>query len=104
MKRGNNGKGKSNEGIVEIEETDEKQNGYPDSQRNCRIKSDKSSGLFMYTTSEVEYLYGEEGEYEGEPIEYWVKQWSVGMEGDSYSGYLLMELSDGRYWKINYSC
>lgn len=94
----------NSEGIVEIYEVDDKQNGYGLSQRNCRIVGDKFSGLFMHTTSEVEYMYGEEGNYEGEPVEYWVKQWSTGMECDSYSGFLLLPLNDGKYWKVGYSC
>ena len=58
----------------------------------------------MYTTGEVEYMYGEEGEYEGEGIEYWVNQWSTGIEGDSYAGFLLLPLNNGKYWKVGYSC
>lgn len=92
------------EGIVEIVETDEKQSGYGQNQRNCRIKDSGMSGLYMYTTMEVEYFYGYEGEYEGEMVEYWVNQWSIGTEGDSFAGYLLFPLSDGRYWKVGYSC
>lgn len=90
-------------GIVETHEVDDKQNGYGKDQRNCRIKGENSP-LYMHTTSEVEYYYGYEGKYEGDSVEYWVHQWSVGMEGDSYSGYLLFPMTDGRFWKVRYSC
>lgn len=33
-----------------------------------------------------------------------VIQWSRGMEGDSYGGFLYFPLKDGRYWKVEYSC
>lgn len=91
------------EGIVEINETDEKQRGYSDSQRNCRIKDEEHSLLYMHNTGEVECFYGEESEYEGEPVEYWCWQ-RTGIMGDDYSGYLLLPMNDGRYWKISYSC
>ena len=92
------------EGVVEINEVEDKQNGYSNSQRNCRIKGEGYSGLYMYTTSGVEYMYGEEGDYEGEFVEYWVNQWSTGIEGDSYAGFLLIPLSNGTFWKVGYSC
>lgn len=92
------------EGIVEMYEVDEKQSGYSDSQRNCRIKGDGYSGLYMHTCGEVENMYGEESIHEGEPVEYWVNQWSTGMEGDSYAGFLLLPLNNGKYWKVGYSC
>jgi len=91
------------QGIVEIIKTDEKQSGYPDSQRNCRVKDDTSSYLYMHTTSEVESFFGDELKYDGESIEYWVTQWT-GYACDDYQGYLLLELSNGKYWKIRYSC
>lgn len=92
------------EGIVNIKETDEKQPGYGDKQRNCRIIGQEIEGLYMHTTNEVEYNYGVDGKYEGESVEYWVNQWSTGMEGDSFSGNLLFLLNDGSYWKVGYSC
>jgi len=33
----------------------------------------------------------------------WVEQWSVGMEGDSYEGFVCVELSKDRYLKFGYS-
>lgn len=33
-----------------------------------------------------------------------VIQWSRGIEGDSYGGFLYFPLKDGRYWKVEYSC
>jgi hypothetical protein len=88
-------------GIVEIEETEEKRNGYPN-HRCCRVKNVKDYNLYMHTTNEVE-TYNDDSPYEGEPVEYWVWQ-TTGYLGDDYSGYLLLPLKDGRYWKIGYSC
>lgn len=33
----------------------------------------------------------------------WVDQWSVGMEGDSFEGYLWVQLKENKYLKISYS-
>lgn len=87
------------EGIVEIIETDEKVSGYS-GYRHCRIKDDGK--LYMLINSTIETTK-EESEFEGEPIFYWVWQ-TTGYMGDDYSGFLLLPLSDGRYWKIGYSC
>ena len=35
---------------------------------------------------------------------YYCHQWTTGMEGDSYSGYLLYPLKNGKYFKVSYSC
>lgn len=32
----------------------------------------------------------------------WVNQWSVGMEGDSFEGYVFVEIKPGRYLKFGY--
>lgn len=87
------------EGIVEIVETDEKVSGYS-GYRHCRIKGDGK--LYMLINSTIETTK-EDSEFEGEPIFYWVWQ-TTGYMGDDYSGFLLLPLSDGRYWKIGYSC
>ncbi len=87
------------EGIVEIQLTDRKQNGYPNNY-NCIIKGDPYTFLYMLTTGNV---IDEENDIELQ-LYYWVRQWSIGMEGDSYSGYLLLPMMDGRFWKIKYSC
>jgi hypothetical protein len=34
----------------------------------------------------------------------WVEQWSVGTEGDSFEGYICLELNPGRYLKFRFSC
>jgi hypothetical protein len=34
----------------------------------------------------------------------WVEQWSVGTEGDSFEGYICLELKPGRYLKFRFSC
>lgn len=36
--------------------------------------------------------------------EIWVQQWSVGMEGDSYSGYIYARFAADKWLKIPYSC
>lgn len=33
----------------------------------------------------------------------WVDQWSVGMEGDSFQGYVCVQLKPNKYLKFNYS-
>ena len=33
----------------------------------------------------------------------WVEQWSVGMEGDSYEGFVCVESGKDRYLKFGYS-
>ncbi len=38
-------------------------------------------------------------------VEHWyVYQITVGMEGDSFEGYLLLPLKNGKYFKVSYSC
>ena len=34
----------------------------------------------------------------------WVDQWSVGMEGDSFEGFIYGKLADGKWLKVPYSC
>lgn len=33
----------------------------------------------------------------------WVQQWSVGMEGDSWEGYVCVEIKPNKYFKFSYS-
>lgn len=41
----------------------------------------------------------------GRSIKYiWVDQWSVGMEGDSFEGYIWVQLKENKYLKFRYSC
>lgn len=88
------------EGIVEIVETDERNSGYSD-YKHCRTKENDGM-LYMHHTSYIETLEGD-SQHEGEVIEYWVWQ-TTGYMGDDYSGFLLLPLKDGRFWKIGYSC
>lgn len=88
-------------GIVEIYEIPERKSGYSNFP-HCKIKGEKLSNVYINFTTELE-TYDENCEYEGEKINYWVWQ-TVGHLGDDYSGYLLLPLSDGRYWKVGYSC
>lgn len=34
----------------------------------------------------------------------WVDQWSVGMEGDSFEGYIWVQLKENKYLKFRYAC
>jgi hypothetical protein len=34
----------------------------------------------------------------------WVDQWSVGTEGDSFEGYIEVQLKENKYLKFRYSC
>ncbi len=90
------------EGIVEIEETADRKSGYSE-YKHCRIKDTSDVQLYMLHDGEIESLFGKESEYEGEKVEYWVYQ-QTGYLGDDYYGYLLLRLSNGKYWKVNYSC
>ena len=87
------------EGVFEIKLTNEKKSGYPNYQC-CRIEAD--SFLYMHQFCALETL-NEKSKYEGESIEYYVWQTS-GYCGDDYSGFLLLPLNDGRFWKVSYSC
>lgn len=41
----------------------------------------------------------------GRSIKYiWVDQWSVGMEGDSFEGYIWVQIKENKYLKFRYSC
>lgn len=92
--------GYSSEGVVEIEETDERTSAYPQ-YKHCRIKNTDDRRLYVHHTDTLETLV--ESKHDGEPVEYWVWQ-TTGYCGDDYSGYLLLPMLDGRYWKISYSC
>ena len=81
------------EDIVEIELSDEKRPGY--SKFQCaRIKGENSQYLYM----KMEHENIARGIYS-----YWVWQ-TVGYMGDDFSGYLLFELKNGKYFKIYYEC
>jgi hypothetical protein len=34
----------------------------------------------------------------------WVDQWSVGTEGDSFEGYIEVQIKENKYLKFRYSC
>lgn len=34
----------------------------------------------------------------------WVEQWSVGTEGDSFEGYIWVQIKENKYLKFRYSC
>jgi|SRR5690606_37305225 len=89
------------EGIVSIVEVEDRKMGYK-SYPHCRELDTNDRRLYIKHNDYLETIKGE-SEYEGEDIEYWVWQ-TTGYCGDDYSGYLLLPMLDGRYWKINYSC
>lgn len=80
------------EGIVEIVLTDEKRSGYSTYQ-HARIKDDKERLLYMKTDCD-----------EVRKIDHYYVWQTTGCCEDDYSGYLLFPLSNGKYFKITYSC
>jgi len=80
------------EGIVEIVLTDEKRSGYSTYQ-HARIKDDKERFLYMKTSFD-----------EVRKIDHYYVWQTTGCCEDDYSGYLLFPLSNGKYFKITYSC
>lgn len=91
----------SSKGIVEIIETEDREHGYQQ-YPHCRILNDEDNYLYIHHKTELEMIDGT-SPYEGEDIEYYVWQ-TTGYIGDDYSGYILLPLLDGKYWKISYSC
>lgn len=87
--------------IVNIVEVAERQQGYANFS-HCREAAAKKSPLYMKHIVDL-CTIDEKSKYEGQKIEYWVWQTS-GYICDNYSGYLLLPLFDGRFWKIHYSC
>lgn len=79
-------------GIVEIYNVDEKRSGYSNYQ-HVRIKDDKDNHLYM-----VQPFIDVIG------IDHDCVYQEVGYLGDDYSGYLLYPLTNGKYFKIEYTC
>jgi hypothetical protein len=80
------------EGIVEIQLTDEKRSGYS-SYQHARIKDDADKLLYMKTDCD-----------EVRGIDHYYVWQTTGCCEDDYSGYMLMPLKDGRYFKVSYCC
>ena len=76
-------------GIVEIEPTDKKMNGYPN--HECCYVKEKHT-MFMKCSGE------------DTPFKYYYVWQITGYLGDDYSGELLLPLKDGRYFQIAFSC
>jgi hypothetical protein len=91
----------SSEGYVNIIEVKERNQGYKN-YPHCREFGTSDTRLYMKHDDYVETMDGK-SKYEGEAVEYWVWQ-MTGYICDSYSGFLLLPMLDGRYWKIAYSC
>lgn len=86
-------------GYVNIIETKERISGYSH-YSHCRVSND--SLLYIKHNIELE-TENSDSKYEGSDIEYWVWQ-TTGYCGDDYSGFLLLPMLDGRYWKVSYTC
>lgn len=79
-------------GIVEVIPTDEKMRGY--ASYDCgRIKGEEG---YLYLKQSIQDIRGIKHSY--------VWQISDGCSGDSYMGFSLYPLKDGKYLKISYSC
>jgi hypothetical protein len=63
---------------------------------------------FATVTAKFEIVSEPDGENQNEVrgvfTEVWVDQWSVGMEGDSFEGFIYGKFSDTKWLKIPYSC
>jgi hypothetical protein len=80
-------------GFVDIELTKEERSGYPGVQC-ARIKYNKDTRLYIRTTLD---------EYVRHIDHYYVWQ-TTGYLEDDYSGFLLIPLNIGQYFKVEYSC
>ncbi len=77
------------QGFVEVEKTDYKASGYRSYDFYLQ-KGEKDKRYYM--------RQDDEGNYHNMVWQ------TVGILGDDFSGYLLVPLKDGRYWKIFYTC
>lgn len=63
---------------------------------------------FAGVTGKIEIVSKPDGDNQDESCgvftEVWVDQWSVGMEGDSFEGFIYGKFSDTEWLKIPYSC
>lgn len=89
------------EGFVNIIEVKERNQGYKN-YPHCREFGTSDTRVYMKHDDNLETL-DDKSKYEGERVEYWVWQ-MTGYSCDDYSGFLLLPMLDGRYWKIAYSC
>ena len=80
------------DGIVEIVLTDEKRGGYSTYQ-HARIKDDEQKLLYMKTSFD-----------DVRKIDHYYVWQTTGCCEDDYSGYLLFPLSNGKYFKVYYTC
>ncbi len=77
---------------VEVEETENPGNGYPS--YKFYIEKGDIKGTYKYMRQD------DDGDYHNLV---WQTNGGYGAE-DSYSGFLLFPLKDGKYWRISYSC
>lgn len=81
--------------IVNLKLTDDKMSGYADTQ--CARIEDEQDGLIYLKTE----TYGDDIEIKDV---YYYYVWQQCHDEDSYSGFMLFPLSDGRFFKVSYSC
>lgn len=81
------------EGVVYIYDVDEKRSGYPNYQ-HVRIKEDPDKLLYIKQKEDIEEV----------GVDHYCVWQHVGMGEDDYSGFLLLPMTDGRYFKVSYSC
>ncbi len=74
------------QGYVEVEKTDYKDNNYPNHEF-YRIIGNYTYFMKQDETKKFHYLVWQTSSYE-----------------DSYHGYILFPLTNGKYWKVSYSC
>jgi len=79
------------EGIVDIIFTDEQKQGY--SPHQC-VRVERENNYLYMKVSMDEYIKG---------IKYYYI-WQTSNFEDSYFGYLLFELKNGKYFKVSYNC
>lgn len=89
------------EGIVEIKEIEPCKPGYMNYPHCIEVNS---TGMMIYIkcSTFIESI-GKPLKHEGKKVDYWVWQTS-GYLGDDYSGFLLLPLNNGKYWKVSYCC
>jgi hypothetical protein len=79
-------------GIVDIIETDEKRIGYS-AYRHVRIVDDEDHLLYIIIDTD-----------DIRKVSHYAVWQTTGYLGDDFSGYMLFPLSNGKYFKVGYSC
>lgn len=80
-------------GIVEIKLTEEKRSRYSGYQ-HARIIDDEDKLLYMKTSTDGDV----------EDVEYYYVWQQTGCMEDDFSGYMLFQMNDGKFFKVSYFC